>query len=256
MKTMLAAQMYTLREFLQTPEGIDEALAKVREIGYEAVQMSGWKRIDPQQLRDMADAHHLEICATHVSFDEIVKETDKTIAAHRIYGTQYVGLGGMPDQYRGSAEGFRAFAKEIAPAAAAIKDAGLTFIYHNHNFEMARFEGKTGLEILMEETDPETFQFEIDTYWITAGGGDPCDWIRRMNGRMDVVHFKDMVYDPKTKGPIYAEIGEGNLNWQMIIRACGQIGARWHIVEQDVCQRDPFESLAISYRYLQRLGLK
>ena len=256
MKTMLAAQMYTLREFTQSEEDIAKTLKKVREIGYEAVQMSGWKRIDPKLLKTMVDDNGLEICATHVSFDDIVNKTDATIEEHKTYGTKYVGLGAMPDQYRTSEDGFKQFAQDIAPAAKKIADAGLMVIYHNHNFEMARFGEKTGLEILMENTDPASFQFEVDTYWITAGGGDPCEWIRSMNGRMDVVHFKDMVYDLKTKGPIFAEIGEGNLNWQGILKACGQINARWHIVEQDICQRDPFESLAISYRYLQHLGLR
>jgi sugar phosphate isomerase/epimerase len=137
-----------------------------------------------------------------------------------------------------------------------IRDAGLKLIYHNHNFEMARFDGKTGLDILMEHTQPDWFQFEVDTYWVAAGGGDPSEWILKMDGRMDVVHFKDMVYDPASKGAIFAEIGQGNLNWQEIVRSCGQIGAKWHIVEQDVCRRDPYESLAISYRYLQHLGLR
>lgn len=256
MNTMLAAQMYTLREFLQTPEGIGRALEKVRAIGYEAVQMSAWKRIDPKLLREMADQNGVEICATHVSFADIVEHTERTIEDHQIYGTQYVGLGAMPEEYRSSAEGMLAFTRDIAPAAKKIHDAGLTLIYHNHNFEMARFGGKTGLELLMEHTDPDCFQFEVDTYWITAGGGDPCEWIRKMKGRMDVVHFKDMVYDPASKGPLFAEIGQGNLNWQGIIKACGQIGAQWHIVEQDICQGDPFESLAVSYRYLQHLGLR
>ena len=83
--------MYTLREVLQTPEGIEKALEKVRAIGYEAVQMSAWKRIDPKQLRKMADQNGLEICATHVGFADIVEHTEQTIEEHQIYGTQYIG---------------------------------------------------------------------------------------------------------------------------------------------------------------------
>lgn len=254
--TMLAAQMYTVRAFTQTPEGIDDSLRKVRADGYEAVQMSGWKRIDPQQLKDMADSHGLEICATHVSFDEIVKDTKETIRQHKIWNTRYVGLGSMPDAYRDTEEGFRQFVKDIRPAGEEIAAAGLQLIYHNHNFEFAKFQGKTGMDILLEETDPSWFQFELDTHWVTAGGGDPAEWIRKVAGRMDVVHFKDMVYLPSEHRSVFAEIGEGNLNWPAIICACAETGVRYHIVEQDTCQRDPFESLAISLRYLQKMGLR
>ena len=72
---------------------------------------------------------------------------------------------------------------------------------------------------------------------------------------MKVVHFKDMGADSNSFQPIMTEIGEGNLNWQDIIKACTEIGVEWALVEQDVCQRDPFESLAISLNNLKKLGL-
>ncbi len=53
-----------------------------------------------------------------------------------------------------------------------------------------------------------------------------------------------------------AEIGEGNMNFAAILQACARSGVEWYAVEQDICQRDPFESLAISYRNLNALGLR
>ena len=52
-----------------------------------------------------------------------------------------------------------------------------------------------------------------------------------------------------------AEVGEGNMNWVGILAACKAIGVEWYAIEQDICQRDPFESLTISYRNLVRMGL-
>lgn len=256
MSTKLAAQMYTLREYTQTPEAIDSTLARVKEIGYDAVQMSAWGPIDPKELRALTDKHGLEICATHVSYDAIVNHTQETIENHRIWGTQYVGLGSMPNEFRNTEDGIRAFAKAIRPAGEAIAKAGQHLIYHNHNFELARFDDKTGLDILMEETDPSWFQFEIDTHWITAGGGDPAVWIHKVAGRMDIVHFKDMVYVPEEGRATFAEIGQGNLNWPAIISACADIGVQMHIIEQDTCRRCPFESLRMSLEYLHSMGLK
>ena len=56
--------------------------------------------------------------------------------------------------------------------------------------------------------------------------------------------------------PIFAEVGEGNLNWPAILAACKEAGVIWYIVEQDICQRDPFESLGMSLRNLEAFGLK
>jgi len=51
-----------------------------------------------------------------------------------------------------------------------------------------------------------------------------------------------------------AEVGEGNLDWPDILAAAREAGTEWYIVEQDTCQRDPFESLAISLRNLRDMG--
>jgi sugar phosphate isomerase/epimerase len=96
---------------------------------------------------------------------------------------------------------------------------------------------------------------EIDTYWITAGGGSPAAWIDRCAGREPLLHVKDMLITPEREVRM-AEIGEGNLDWPTILRAARAGGVQWVLVEQDNCyDRDPFESLAISFRNLQAMGL-
>jgi sugar phosphate isomerase/epimerase len=135
-----------------------------------------------------------------------------------------------------------------------MKERGLTFGYHNHSFELEKFDGRTGLEILYSESDPAAFTAEIDTYWIQHGGGDPAWWIRGVAGRSPLVHLKDMTM--RGSQQLMAEVGEGNLNWPAILEACRAAGVLWYIVEQDTCQRDPFESLGISLRNLQAMGLR
>ena len=85
------------------------------------------------------------------------------------------------------------------------------------------------------------------------GGADPAAWVRKVAGRMPVVHLKDMVILEGKQ--IMAEIGEGNLNWPAILGACKETKVEWYAVEQDVCQRNPFESLKISYDNLKAMGL-
>ena len=67
------------------------------------------------------------------------------------------------------------------------------------------------------------------------------------------MHLKDMTV--RNGKPIMAEVGEGNLNWPRILDACKESGVEWYIVEQDECERDPFESLAVSLRNLKAMGI-
>lgn len=250
----IAAQMYTIREFVQTPAGIQESFRKLQTIGYTAVQVSGIGPIAHQDLKDMADEYGLTICATHIGFDKLAQDIEDVIHQHKLWDCKYVGLGSMPGSYQHSRKGYVSFAQEAFKFAAELHRNGLRFIYHNHSFEFVKFDGKTGMDILLEESDPAVFDFELDTYWVQHGGGDPVDWIRRVEGRMDVVHFKDMVIGPE-RTQIMAEVGEGNLNWKGIVKACQDSGVVWAAVEQDVCRRDPFESLTISLNNLKTMGL-
>ncbi|HEY63861.1 MAG TPA: sugar phosphate isomerase/epimerase [Caldilineae bacterium] len=254
-RAVLAAQLYTVREFTQTPEGLAETLRKIREIGYRAVQVSAIGPIEPARLKEMLDREGLTLCITHTSYDRLKNELQAVIEEHQLWGCKHVALGSMPPKYREMGEeGFHQFAKEANEIGRALYEAGLTFSYHNHSFEFQRFGKRTGLDIIFEETDPRYVRAEIDTYWVQHGGGDPAAWIRKMRGRMPVVHLKDMVIiDGKQE---MAEVGEGNLNWPAILAACREAGVEWYAVEQDRCLRDPFESLAISYNNLRSMGLE
>ena len=197
----LGAQMYTLREYTKTAEGLREALHKVKDMGYRAVQLSGHGAdIAVEQAAEYLQETGLQCAATHISFEEMQDDLAAVVKKHRAWNCQYAGVGSMPGKYRGSAEGFRAFAKDASQVAKALADEGLHFIYHNHHFEFEKFDGKLGYEILLEESAPQV-QFELDTFWVQTGGGDVVDWIKRLQGRMDVVHFKDMTGRPSRSWP-------------------------------------------------------
>lgn len=251
--SVLAAQLYTLREFTKTPKDIAETMKKVRALGYEAVQLSALGPIDPKELKAICDGEGLTICATHTSFDRMRDDTQAVIDEHQLWNCKYAAIGGLPQDYR-NAEGYHRFAKEASEVARKLAKGGLVFGYHNHSFELEKFDGRTALDILYDESDPEVFTSEIDTYWIQHGGGDPAAWIRKLKGRAHIVHLKDMAI-LGGREQVFAEVGEGNLNWPAILDACKEAGVEWYIVEQDRCQRDPFESLGISLRNLKAMGL-
>jgi sugar phosphate isomerase/epimerase len=256
MSSTLAAQLYTVREFTQTPEGVAETLAKVREIGYRAVQVSAFGPIDAAEVKRLLDDNGLTCCATHIGYDRLRNDLPAVIEQHELWGCPNVAIGSMPEPFRrAGAEGVRRFAAEANAIGRGLVEAGLTFSYHNHSFEFVRSEGATLLELLYEQTDPRYVFAELDTYWIQHGGADPSAWIRRMQGRSPVIHLKDMTIGEDGAQQM-AEVGEGNLDWPSILAACRDAGVQWYAVEQDICQRDPFESLAISYRNLRAMGLE
>ncbi len=255
-KPVLAAQLYTVREFTKTAADFAASLKKVRDIGYTAAQVSAIGPIPPAEVKKIADDNDITICNTHIGWPRLLNELDVVIDEHHLWGCKHVAVGSMPGEYRDAGEdGYHRFAAEATAVGQKLAAANLTFSYHNHSFEFARFGRQNGLEILYGESDPRYLQAELDTYWIQHGGGDVIDWIKRMKNRMPVVHLKDMAIVGQRE-QVMAEVGEGNLNWSGILVACKDANVEWYAVEQDICPGDPFESLAISYRNLAGLGLK
>ncbi len=257
-KPSLAAQLYTVRQFTQTAHEFAESMQKIRAIGYKAVQVSGIGPIPNQEVKRITDDAGLSICITHISYDLLQNNLAEVIEQHHLWNCKNVAVGSMPVEFRTGEDGFHRFAAAASKIGQELDRAGLTVSYHNHSFEFIRYGKRTGLEILFEESDPRYLKAELDTYWIQHGGGDPAAWIRSVKNRMPVVHLKDMmvISEGWNVQQLMAEVGEGNLNWTEILAACRDANVEWYAVEQDICQRDPFESMEISYRNLKAMGLE
>ena len=251
---VLGAQLYTVRQFTQTLDGVAESLKKVADIGYRAIQISGFGPVAAEDVARIVDDNGLAVASTHTSWDRFVNDLDAVIEEHKLWKCSHRAIGGLPNEYR-SLDGLQRFLDAVGPVAEALGQEGMDFSYHNHSHEMARYGEKTWLAMLYEQAAPDVVKAEIDVYWIQAGGGDPALWVRKCAGREPLLHLKDMSVTSEREQR-FAEIGEGNLNWSAIMDAAREGGVEWYLVEQDNCYgRDPFESLAISYENLRGMGL-
>ncbi len=252
MDRRIGAQYYTLREYTKTIEDFEETCRKVKEIGYQIVQISGTP-LAAAPMREVLDRYGLKVAVTHRGFEDFVKRPEEIIDYNKTLGCEICGIGSMPGGYREDSEGISRFIKEANEAAARLGEEGLFLGYHNHAFEFARLDGKLIMDRLIQETDPERVKFIVDTYWVQVGGKDPVKFIRNLGERAMAIHFKDLKVNMDNTVE-FGEIGEGSLDWDEIIQACDEAGAKWALVEQDVCRRDPFVSMKMSYEYLKTKG--
>jgi sugar phosphate isomerase/epimerase len=248
----IAAQLYTVREFTQTPADISRTLKRIRKIGYQAVQLSALGKIDAAELGKMLSSEGLACCATHVSPERMANEPAAVLEEHRLWNCHYTAIGGFFPKNPTPAD-WHQFARDFNQTAKKYAGTQLAIGYHNHSHELSKFDGKTAMQILIDELD-RSIWFEIDTYWITHGGGDPTAWIDKVAGRIPCLHLKDMGMN-SDRQQFMMEVGEGNLNWPAILKSAKSAGVKWYIVEQDTCYRDPFDSLEISLKNLRQMGL-
>jgi sugar phosphate isomerase/epimerase len=247
---VIAVQLYTIRALLQDPSRLGGVLGRLREIGYRSVEVAGLGPKTLDRFGEELRGAGLTACAAHVDLDRLSRDLDTVIAECRDWGCEYAVVPSLPETYR-SEDGYRRFAEEAREHSERMKPAGLRLAYHNHAHELERFGDRTGLEIMFAAASAGSLDGEVDTYWLQFGGASPAAWIRRLKGRVPLVHLKDMAVDHGN--PVDAEIGEGNLDWMDILGACRDAGTSWLVVEQDNPRREPLESVAISYANLTKL---
>ena len=259
----IGVQGYTTRYRTYTAAQVEDAYKKLAAMGYDGVESGlGERLVGAEADVELLKKYGLKVADVYGDLskpDEVVKRAG-------IYGVNLVGVPSVPGEMLHSVEGFQVYAEKINELAKPFKGTGIRLQYHNHSQEFRNFprlNGKSGMAILIEETDPEAVVFELDVYWMSAAGCDPVQWIEKVNGRIPIIHFKDLAVDWKSEATDmglvnrrYAEIGQGNVNWPPIVDACVKAGVEWYCVEQDRTVLDEFECLKISVDYMRSIGVK
>ncbi len=254
---IVGAQLYSVRTLAQSAEALKDTLMKLKAMGYNTCQLSGQSRDIPDEVvRDILQETDMKAVVTHNSMADFTDGIDSLISRHKTWNCRYAGLGSMPDEFRKDLEGFKRFADCANAIAEKLSDHGITFVYHNHAFEFQKFDGVTGMDVLFDRFSPKA-QFELDAFWVQAGGANPVEWFYKVDGRMDVAHFKDMM-GTSDFTPIctMVPIGSGNLDWHALKRACEETHVIYAEVEQDnaVQKADPLGELHSSIKYLKSIG--
>jgi len=246
--TQVAAQLYTCRDLIQNAKGLAATLARLKKIGYGAVQASGVGPIPPDEIGRIIASVGMVCCSTHEPANDILDSPAKVIdrlAALRCKITAYPFPHGIDFS---SLKVVDPWITKLQNSAEALARAGITLCYHNHNHEFRKLDGRLILDLIYEGAP--AIRAELDIYWTHYGGGDVLTWCRKLANRLPVVHLKDYQTTAKN-APLWCEIGEGTLDFKSIIAAADESGCQWYAVEQDTCHGDPVKSLEISYRYVR-----
>lgn len=148
------------------------------------------------------------------------------------------------------------------------RERGMGFHYHTQYFQFRKLDGRYVMDHILEATDPSLVGIELDTYWAVRGGVDPAERIRAYQGRICMLHIKDMpaevgdranilswqdpnlemnadIFRGSYKPEEFIEIGDGILDLQSIINAGNETGMSESFVtlEQDYTKLNELESI-------------
>lgn len=244
----LAVQMYSLRE-LELP--LDDTLREVAAAGYGGIETVGTQGVAADELRALLEKHGLEVASSHVAFADLEADPDGVTAFNRAVGNDTLIVPWIAPEARpqGAAD-WRALGGRLGALAATCETAGMTLLYHNHDFEMVEIDGQLALEHLLAGA-PASLGLELDLAWVVRGGRDPLELLQRFHGRVHRVHVKDIAPAGENEDEDgWADVGSGTLPWDALLGAAREAGAQWFVVEHDR-PKDPLASVRNSATYLK-----
>jgi len=243
----IAVQMYTLRD----AGTLDQQLKIVHDAGVGAVETVGTQNVSAAELKRLLDRHSIKAISSHVQLDELRKDLDGVVAFNRSIGNTVLVVPYLDEKARPTdAAGWTALGQELGRIATRARAGGMRLAYHNHDFELVDFDGRTGLELLFAAAGPD-LQTELDLAWVARAGHDPAVMLGKFRGRLFAVHAKDNA--PKGQAENeggFAAVGQGVLDWKTILPAAADAGVQWYIVEHDH-PRDPAKVIQTSADYLR-----
>lgn len=239
-------QLYTVRDMMA--KNVPQTLELVANVGYKELEFAGYFDHKPAELRKILDDLGLSAPSAHLPLEVFQTELDAALEAALILGHKYLVVpwlsveqrGTKIDTYKQLAEHFNRWGEKCAKV-------GVTFGYHNHDFEFQTTDGQTPYDVLLAETDPSNVIMELDLYWTVKAERDPVEYFRKHPGRFPLWHIKDM-----DKEGNFADVGKGVIDFKRIFAAADVAGLKHEFVERDHTD-DPVRTIRQGYQAMQKL---
>lgn len=225
-------QLWSVRDDLaKDPKGVLKQLASY---GYKQIEsFEGSKGMfwgmTNTEFRAEMDALGMKIIASHC---DINKDFEKKAADAAAIGMKYLICPWKGPQK--DIDAFKKFAEEFNQKGEICKRNGIRFAYHNHDYSFVNMNGEMGQDVMMKNTDPRLVDFELDMYWVVAGGQDIVTWLNRYPKRFRLCHVKD-----RKKGAAATEkdasvvVGTGSIDYPKILKTARKQGMEYYIIEQE-----------------------
>ena len=258
-KKEIGLQLYTLRDELS--KNVKIVLEKVASAGFTTVETYGFSIKDQFwglsaiELKKILDENNLKAISGHYGIgsflaDGNTTELEAAINAVKILKSEYLTIPWVDPSFRNNIDDYKKIAARLNEAGRMCQKADIKLAYHNHDFEFENYNGITGYDILLKETNQDLVYFEMDLYWVVRSGKDPLQLFRENPGRFKMWHVKDM---DKLKPVLNTEVGSGSIDFKPIFKEAKLAGMKYFFVEQENnFAVNSFESIKTSCDFISK----
>ncbi|TVR28872.1 MAG: sugar phosphate isomerase/epimerase [Balneolaceae bacterium] len=244
-------QLYTLRDVIaDDPEAV---LRQIAEFGYKQIEsyagpMGIYWGMGNTGFKQLMDELDMTMISSHTNvFEDFERQANEAAEI----GVEYlicpwIGRQETLDDYKEMADRFN----QIGEQANA---AGIKFAYHNHEYTFEEMDGEIPQTVLMERTEPDLVEHQMDIYWYAVAGQDAAEWIRKYPNRFTTCHVKDLVNGDNPESTI---LGTGTINFPELLPVAKENGMKYFIVEQEAYTgTTPMDAVRENALYMKELNI-
>lgn len=250
-KDYIGLQLYTIRD--EVSKNLSSTLEKIARIGYNSVEAAGYAKrkfygLKPAEFKKLLNSFGMELHSTHSSISPDIADAviEDTVEA----GIPYLVMPWLAPDQRTSLDSYKKLADDFNVIGEKCKNAGITFAYHNHDFEFQMIDGQIPYNLLIDNTEKDLVKMQLDLYWIVKAGFNPIDYFEKYPGRFELWHIKDM---DDTKAAKNIEVGRGIIDFETLLKYKEKAGMKYFFIELDNCILPSFECIEVSYNYMNNL---
>jgi len=225
-------QLYTLRDDLpKDPKGV---LTQVASFGYKQIESYEGPQgmfwgMGHTGFKKLMDDLGMTVVSSHC---DINKDFDRKAAEAAAIGMNYLICPYLGPQK--TLDDYKRYADTFNQRGEVCKKNGIRFAYHNHDYTFVPLEGKMPQDVLMQGTDKELVDYEMDIYWVVTAGQDPEAWVQKYPDRFRLSHIKDRKKGvPATDTNASVVVGTGGINFPKVLNTAAEKGMRHFIIEQE-----------------------
>lgn len=244
-------QLWTLRDVIaKEPKATLKDLASygyTQIESFEGAQGIFWG-MDHKDFKKYMDDLGMTIISSHCDID---KNFEKKAEAAGSIGMKYLVCPWKGPQK--SIDDFKRIADDFNTKGEICKKNGLRFAYHNHGYSFKELNGQMPQDVMMQNTDPNLVDFEMDIYWVVTGGADPIQYLQKYSDRFRLCHVKDRMKDAKSDDASCV-VGEGSIDFKSILKVAKKNGVRYFIIEQERYDNTtPMKAAEADAKYMKML---
>ena len=228
----LALQLYSLRKM---DKPFTEVLRQVAAAGYSGVETVGDHGLSAEAMRALLEEHRLQVCSSHVSLEALEADPRGVSRFNLDIGNDVLVVPSLPAALQGpTKEAWLTAGRRLGDLAERCQAEGTRLLYHNHDVEMQKVEGKLALDWIMAGAEDAPLGLEPDLAWVVRGNEDPVALLERYAGRCPRAHIKDIAPTGENEDEDgWSDIGHGTLNWKKLLSATREAGVQWLVAEHD-----------------------